>query len=197
MYNAISISFKITFCSKHVVDNGYRDLKQAVIPDSLVDVVLSPQATTNLDTMDTREHMQQSSMFVLLERYENANSTILQMLQGMCTSKRYRKHNLKSKFLNLVYNPWNSSSMDLVGEFHPPSSKGNSYALVNCCLYVDRLYILHSYQEQIGRRQLWQPGEITSHFHFGVCRKLLTWIMVQNFKMICFLRVAEELGVER
>ena len=42
-------------------------------------------------------------------------------------------------------------SMDLIGEFHPPSSKGNRYALTGG-MYAYKIHLLHTHQEQVGRR---------------------------------------------
>ena len=85
-------------------------------------------------------------------------------------------------------------SMDLIGEFHPPSSKGNRYGL-NSCLYAYRLHILHTSKNKSGEEIVtaW-----INHiaFPFGICRKLLTDNGTE-FKNDLFSRVAEQLGVER
>ena len=54
-------------------------------------------------------------------------------------------------------------SMDLIGEFHPPSSKGNRYALTTVCMltgYTFCIPIKNKSAEEIAT-----PGEITSPFH--------------------------------
>ena len=68
--------------------------------------------------------------------------------------------------------------MDLVGEFHPPSSKGNS------CLYVNRIHFLHLNQEQINRRNC-KSLEKSIAFPFSVSRN---WSLITgwNLKMIYF-----------
>ena len=55
-------------------------------------------------------------------------------------------------------------SMDLIGKFHPPSSKGNRYALTAVCMLTGYTF-LHTYQEVNQQRKLRQPGETTSPFH--------------------------------
>ena len=63
-------------------------------------------------------------------------------------------------------------SMDLIGEFHPPSSKGNRYALTAVCMLTGYTF---AYPSKINQqKKLRQPGEIHIAFPFGVCRKLLT-----------------------
>ena len=79
------------------------------------------------------EDLCSNQAFILLERYENANSTILQMLQGLRTTK-----GTKTQFEKQIFEPgvqhMEFISMDLVGEFHPPSSKGNRYPLNAVCM---------------------------------------------------------------
>ena len=85
-------------------------------------------------------------------------------------------------------------SMDLIGEFHPPSSKGNRYALTAACMltgYTFCIPIKNKSAEEIVTA--WR-NHIT--FPFDVCRKLLT-DNGTKFKNDLFSRVAEQLGVER
>ena len=54
-------------------------------------------------------------------------------------------------------------SMDLIGEFHPPSSRGNRYALTAVCMltgYTFCIPIKNKTAEEIAT----PPGEITSPF---------------------------------
>ena len=85
-------------------------------------------------------------------------------------------------------------SMDLIGEFHPPSSKGNRYALTAVCMlkgYTFCIPIRNKSAEEIVTA--WR-NHIT--FLFGVCRKLLMDNGTE-FKNDLFSRVAKQLGVER
>ena len=85
-------------------------------------------------------------------------------------------------------------SMDLIGEFHPPSSNGNRYALTAVCMltgYTFCIPIKNKSAEEIVTA--WR-NHIT--FPFGVCRKLLTDNGTE-FKNDLFSRVTEQLGVER
>ena len=58
--------------------------------------------------------------------------------------------------------PMEFVSMDLIGEFHPPSSKGNRYALTAVCMLTDTLFAYPSRTSE--QRKLQQPGETTSLF---------------------------------
>ena len=74
-------------------------------------------------------------------------------------------------------------SMDLIGEFHPPSSKGNRYALTAVCMltgYMFYIPIKNKSAEEIVTA--WRNHTV---FPFGVCRKLLK-IMAPNFKIFTF-----------
>ena len=85
-------------------------------------------------------------------------------------------------------------SMDLIGEFHPPSSKGNRFALTAICMltgYTFCIPIKNKSAEEIVTA--WR-NHIT--FPFGVCRKLLMDNGTE-FKNNLFSRVVEQLGVER
>ena len=83
-------------------------------------------------------------------------------------------------------------SMDLIGEFHPTSSKGNKYALTVVCMltgYTFCIPIKNKSAEEIVMAWRNHIG-----FPFGVCRKLL----MDNgtkFKNDLFSRVVEQLGV--
>ena len=53
-------------------------------------------------------------------------------------------------------------SMDLIGKFHPPSSKGNRYALTAVCMLTGYTFCIPL---RVNRqKKLRQPGEITSPF---------------------------------
>ena len=85
-------------------------------------------------------------------------------------------------------------SMDLVGEFHPPLSRGNRYALTAVCMltgYTFCIPIKNKTAEEIATA--WR-NHIA--FPFGVCRKLLTDNGTE-FKNDLFSRSRRTIGVER
>ena len=84
--------------------------------------------------------------------------------------------------------------MDLIGEFHPPSSKGNRYALTAVCMLTGYMFcipIKNTSAEEIVT--VWR-NHIA--FSFGIHRKLLMDNGTES-KNDLFSRVAKELGVER
>ena len=85
-------------------------------------------------------------------------------------------------------------SMDLIGEFHPPSSKGNRYTLTAVCMltgYTFCIPIKNKAAEEIVTA--WR-NHIA--FPFGVYQKLLMNNSTE-FKNDLFSRVVEQHGVER
>ena len=84
-------------------------------------------------------------------------------------------------------------SMDLIGEFHPPSSKGNRYALTAVCMLTGYTFCIPIKNKTAEEIAIAWRNHIA--FLFGVCRKLLTDNGTE-FKNDLFSRVAEQLGVE-
>ena len=85
-------------------------------------------------------------------------------------------------------------SMDPIGEFHPPSSKGNSYALTAVCMLTGYTFCIPIMNKTAEEIVIAWRNHIA--FLFGVCRKLLMDNGTE-FKNDLFSRVAKELGVER
>ena len=112
----------------------------------------------------------------------------------VCAVQKVQKTQLEKQIFEPGVQPMEFVSMDLIGEFHPPSSKGNMYALTAVCMltgYTFCIPIKNKSAEEIATD--WR-NHIT--FPFGVCRKLLTDNGTE-FKNDLFSRVAEQLGVER
>ena len=85
-------------------------------------------------------------------------------------------------------------SIDLIGEFHPPSSKCNRYALTAVCMLTGYTFCIALRNKSAEEVVTAWRNHIT--FLFGVCRKLLV-DKDTEFKNDLFSRVAEQLGVER
>ena len=67
----------------------------------------------------------------------------------MCALQKVQKPQFEKQIFEPGVQPMEFVSMDLIGEFHPPSSKGNRYALTAVCMYAYRLYFLHTSQKQM------------------------------------------------
>ena len=150
-------------------------------------------AITNQDTMDTRAHMLQSSICTTGRAWEHMYYITAKTVR-LVQYKRLKKTQFEKKIFEPGVQPMEFISMDLIGEFHPPSSKGNRYALTAVCMltgYTFCIPIKNKSAEEISTA--WR-NHIA--FQFGVCRKLLMDNGTE-FKNDLFSRVAEQLGVER
>ena len=83
--------------------------------------------------------------------------------------------------------------MDLTGEFHPPSSKGNRYTLTAVCMLIGYIFCIPIKNKSAEIVTAWRNHNA---FPFGFCRKLLTDNGTE-FKNDLFSRDTKELGVER
>ena len=83
--------------------------------------------------------------------------------------------------------------INLIGEFHPPSSRGNRYALTAVCMLTGFTFCTPIRNKSAEVITAWR-NHIS--FPFGVCRKLLTNNGTE-FKNELFNTTAEQLGVER
>ena len=90
--------------------------------------------------------------------------------------------------------PMEFVSMDLIGEFHPPSSKGNRYALTAVCMCTGYMFYKPLKNKTVEEIMTAWRNHIA--FPFDVCRKLQTDNGTE-FKNDLLSRVAEQLGVER
>ena len=95
-----------------------------------------------------------------------------------------------------MYRPWNSffSFLDLVGEFHPPSCKGNRYTLTAVCMLTNFVFCIPLKNKSASEIITTWRNHIA--FPFRVSRKLLTDNGTE-FKNSLFAEVAQELGLER
>ena len=133
---------------KHIVDNGHK-FEARIIPNSLMDVVLH----LGHNQSGHNGYQETYATIKCLYYWKGMQMKILQYCKHckVCALQKVQKTQFEKQIFEPGVQLMEFVSMDLVGEFHPPSSKGNRYAL-NCCLYVDRIHILHPYQEQISRR---------------------------------------------
>ena len=132
-------------------------------------------------------------MFVLLERYEKQ---ILKYCKSckVCALKKGTKTQFEKQIFGPGVQPMEFISMDLIGEFHPPSFKGNRYALTAVCMLTGYMFCIPIKNKSAEEVMTAWRNHIP--FLFGVYSKLL----MDNgtkFKNDLFSRVAKELGVER
>ena len=112
----------------------------------------------------------------------------------VCALQKVQKTQFEKQIFEPGVQPMEFVSMDLIGEFHPPSLKGNRYALIAVCMLT--VYTFCIPIKNITAEEIVTAWRNHIAFLFGVCRKLLMDNGTE-FKHDLFSRVAEQLGVER
>ena len=88
-----------------------------------------------------------------------------------CAKQKVQKTQFKKQIFEPGVQPMEFVCIDLIGEFHPPSSKGNRYTLTAVCMLTGFTFCIpiknKSAEEVITA---WRNHIL---FPFGVCRKLL------------------------
>ena len=176
---------------RSIVDNGHR-FEARVIPKSLVDVVLH----LGHNQSGHNEYQRTYAAIKDLYYWKGMRVQILWYCKSckVCDVEMVQKTHFEKQIFKPGVQMMEFISMDLIGEFHPPSSKGHRYALTAVCMltgYTFCIPIKNKLAEEIVTA--WR-NHIT--FLFGVCRKLL----MDNgtkLKNDLFSRAVEQLGVER
>ena len=124
---------------RSIIDNGHK-CSVAVIPEDLTDTVLF------LGPNQSGHNGYQRTYATIKCRYywKGRGKHILVHCKTCvtCAKQKVQKTQFEKQIFELGVQPMEFVCIDLIGEFHPPSSKGN-----RCCLHVDRFYILYPYQE--------------------------------------------------
>ena len=176
---------------RSIVGNGH-NFKVRVIPQSLRDVVLH----LGHNQSGHNGYQRTYTAIKCLYYWKGMRTQVLHYCKNckVCAVQKGQKTQFEKQIFEPGVQPMEFVSMDLIGKFHPPSSKGNRYALTAVCMltgYTFCIPIKNKSPEEIATA--WR-NHIA--FPFGVCRKLLMDNGTE-FKNDLFSRVAEQLGVER
>ena len=179
---------KVLFRS--IVDNGHK-FEARVILESLVDVVLHLGHNQSGHNGYQRTYAATKHLY----NWKGMRAQILRYCKSykVCAVQKVKKTQFEKQIFEPGVQPMEFISMDLIGEFHPPS-KGNMYALTAVCMlthYTFCIPIKNKSAEEIVTA--WR-NHIA--FLFGVCRKLLMDNGTE-LKNDMFSRVTEQPGVER
>ena len=109
-------------------------------------------------------------------------------------NKKYKKHNLKKQIFEPGVQPMEFICIDLIGEFYPPSSKGNRYALTAVCMLTGFTFCIPIKNKMAQEVVTAWRNHIS--FPFDFCRKLLLDNGMEC-KNELFSQVAKQLGAER
>ena len=119
---------------KRFVEDGKQRFEAIVLPQVLIGAVLQ-LAHEGLG------HNGSPRTYALIKRYyywKGLKSMVRKHVQACRLSQEHNKHVVKFSKMNFETEPapMRFISMDLIGEFHPPSSKGNRYALTVICMFT-------------------------------------------------------------
>ena len=130
MYNEFYL-IKNNVLFKHVVDNG-QGFMARVIPDSLVHVVLH----LGHNQSGHNKYQRTYAAIKCLYYWKCMRMQILQYCKccKVCALQKVQKMQFEKHIFEPGVQPMEFISMDLICEFHPPSSKGNRYALTAVCM---------------------------------------------------------------
>ena len=176
---------------KRFVEDGKQRFEAIVLPQVLSGAVLQ-LAHEGLG------HNGSPRTYALIKRYyywKGLKSMVRKHVQGCRLCQEHNKHVVKFSKMNFEAEPApvRFISMDLIGEFHPPSSKGNRYALTVICMFTGYTFcipipnkmaktVLKAYMDNV-------------YCQFGRSIKILSDNGTE-FKNKLMEEVSEELGVE-
>ena len=167
MYNEFYL-VKNNILFRSIVDNGHK-FKARVIPESPVDLVL------HLGHNQSGYNGYQWTYAAIkhLNYWKGMSTQILQYCKSckVCALQKVQKVQFEKQIFEPGVQPMEFVSMDLIGKFHAPSSKGNRYASTAVCMlkgYTLCIPLKNKTAEEIVTA--WR-NHIA--FPFGVCRKLL------------------------
>ena len=176
---------------RSIVENGHK-FEARVIPESLIDVVLHLGHNQSGHNGSQRTY----AAIKFLYYWKGMMTQILHYCKSckVYAIQKVKKTQFEKQIFEPGVQPTEYISMNLIGEFHPTSLKGNRYALTVVCMLTGYTFCIPIKNKSAEEMVMAWKNHIT--FLFGVCRKLL----VDNgteFKNDLFSRVAEQLGVER
>ena len=176
---------------RSVVDNGHK-FKAAVVPEDLIHTIL------NLGHNQSSHNGYQKTYAAIKGAYfwKGMRKHVLVHCKSCstCDKQRVQKTQFEKQIFEPGVQPMEFVCINLIGEFYPPSSKGNRYTLTAVCMLTGFTFCIPIKNKKAQEVVTAWRNHIS--FLFGVCRKLLTDNSTE-FKNDLFSQVAEQLGVER
>ena len=168
-----------------VIDNGHK-FNAAVVPDELTDTVLFLGHNQSGPNGYQRTYAEIKHSYC----WKGMRKHVLVHCKT-CVTCAKQKTQFEQQIFEPGVQPMDFVCINLIGEFHPPSSKGNRYALTAVCMLTGFTFCI-----PIKNKEVMTAWRNHISFPFGVCRKLLTDNGME-FKNGLFNTIAEQLGVER
>ena len=174
-----------------MVDNGHK-FEAAVVPEDLIHTVLHLGHNQSGHNGYQRTYAAIKCVYY----WKGMRKHILVHCKSCatCAKQRVQKTQFKKQIFEPGVQPMEFICIDLIGEFYPPSSKGNRYALTAVCMLTGFTFCIPIKNKTAQEVVTAWRNHIS--FPFGVCRKLLMDNSTE-FKNDLFSQVAEQLGGER
>ena len=176
---------------KRFVEDGKQKFEAVVLPQVFIGAVLQ-LAHEGLG------HNGSPRTYALIKRYyywKGLKSMVKKHVQTCKLCQKHNKHVVKYSKINYEAEPapLRFISMDLIGEFHPPSSRGNRYALTVICMFTGYAFCI-PLPNKMARTVL-KAYMDNVHCQFGGSIKILSDNGTE-FKNKLMEEVSKELGVE-
>ena len=176
---------------KRFVEDGKQRFEAIVLPQVLTSAVLQ-LAHEGLG------HNGSPRTYALIKRYyywKGLKSMVRKHVQACRLCQEHNKHVVKFSKMNFEAEPapMRFISMDLIGEFHPPSSKGNRYALTVICMFTVYTFCIPIPNKMV--KTVLKAYMDNVYCQFGGSIKILSDNGTE-FKNKLMEEVSEELGVE-
>ena len=125
---------------KMFVEDGKQRFEAIVLPQVLIGAVLQL-------AYEGLGHNGSPRTYPLIKRYyywKGLKSMVKKHVQACRLCREHNKHVVKFSKMNFEAEPapMRFISMDLIGEFHPPSFKGNRYALTVICMFTGYMFCI-------------------------------------------------------
>ena len=154
---------------RSIIDNGNK-FRTAVVPEELISTVLY------LGHNQSGHNGYQRSYAAIKQVYywKGMRKHVLVHCKNCvtCAKQKVQKTQFEKQIFEPGVQPMEFMCIDLIGEFHPPSSKGNRYTLTAVCMltgYTFCILIKNKSAEEVITA--WRKH---ISFPFGVCRKSLS-----------------------
>ena len=173
------------------MEDGKQKFEAVVLPQFLIGAVLQL-------AHEELGHNGSPRTYALIKRYyywKGLKSMVKKHVQTCKLCQEHNKHVVKYSKINFEAEPapMRFISMDLIGEFHPPSSKGNRYALTVICMFTGYTFCI-PIPNKMAKTVL-KACMDNVYCQFGGSIKILSDNGTE-FKNKLMEEVSEELGVE-
>ena len=140
---------------RSMVDNGHK-FEAVVVPEDLIGTVLH----LGHNQLGHNGYWRTYATIKRVYYWKGMRKHILVHCKNCptCAKQRVKKTQFEKQIFEPGVQPMEFICVDLIGEFYPPSSKGNRYKLLFVCLQVSH-FVFPSRTKQ--HKRLLQPGEIT------------------------------------